>query len=162
MIIFTFLEILMLVLVVTMMPGLNVLVSTALGRLTKTVRLLELCSNHHLCTTSSFFPNNKWHKASWMHPRSKHWHQLDHVITRRRLLCSVRNTRTYHSADCNTDNSLVLSKVVLKPRSFHLSKTKCLPRINTGKTTCPIQSQKFVYAPKKTILHNSSHTLASA
>ena len=125
-------------------------------------RLLELCSNYHLCTTSSFFPNKLQHKASWMHPRSKHQHQLDHVITRKDQLSLVCNTRTYHSADCNTDHFLVLSKVVLEPRPFHLSKTKSLPRINTGNTICQNQSQKFVSAYKRSITSDSSHTSASA
>ena len=124
-------------------------------------RLLELCSSYHLCTTSSFFPNKVHHRASWMHPRSKHWHQLDHVITTRSQLSSVRNTRTYHSADCNTDHSLVLSKVVLKPRPFHRSKSKRLPRINTGNTNCPERTEKFLTALRRSI-NPSSHTSASA
>ena len=125
-------------------------------------RLLELCSNYDLCTTSSFFPNKIQHKASWMHPRSKHWHQLDHVITRRKELSSVRSTRTYHSADCNTDHSLVLSKVTLKPRPFHLSKTKSKPRIDTGNAKCPKRTKKFVAALKKSIRSSSQHHGASA
>ena len=125
-------------------------------------RLLELCSNHHLCTTSSFFPNKVHQRASWMHPRSKHWHQLDHVITSRSQLCTVRNTRTYHSADCNTDHSLVLSKVILKPRPFHLSKPKSLPRINTGNTNCPERTNSFLASLRRSINSSSSHTTASA
>ena len=40
-------------------------------------RLLELCTFHDLCITSSFLRTKPQHKVSWKHSRSKHWHQLD-------------------------------------------------------------------------------------
>ena len=40
-------------------------------------RLLELCCSHNLCITNTFFKCKDFHKVSWRHPRSKHWHQLD-------------------------------------------------------------------------------------
>ncbi|XP_047489149.1 uncharacterized protein LOC125039353 [Penaeus chinensis] len=73
-------------------------------------RLLELCCYHGLCVTNTFFPCREIHQVSWRHPRSRHWHQLDLVLTRRKDLASVLLTRTYHSADCDTDHSLVASK----------------------------------------------------
>ena len=47
-------------------------------------RLLELCSYHGLCVTNTFFQTKPQHRVSWRHPRSKHWHQLDMIIVRRR------------------------------------------------------------------------------
>ncbi|XP_037801349.1 uncharacterized protein LOC119596256 [Penaeus monodon] len=47
--------------------------------------LLELCSFHDLCLTNTF-PTKPLHRMSWRHPRSRHWHQLDLVISRRSLL----------------------------------------------------------------------------
>jgi len=49
-------------------------------------RLLELCSLFNLSVASSFFEGSLWSKVTWMHPRSRRWHQLDHVIIRRRQL----------------------------------------------------------------------------
>ncbi|XP_047483313.1 craniofacial development protein 2-like [Penaeus chinensis] len=72
-------------------------------------RLLELCCYHGLCVTNTF-PCKEIDQVSWRHPRSRHWHQLDLVLTRRKDLASVLLTRTYHSADCDTDHSLVASK----------------------------------------------------
>lgn len=60
-------------------------------------------------------------KVSWMHPRSKHWHQLDLALTRRRDLRETLHTRTFHSADCDTDHSLVAAKVRLVPGRIHSS-----------------------------------------
>ncbi|GFO31429.1 hypothetical protein PoB_005793400 [Plakobranchus ocellatus] len=66
------------------------------------------------------------------HPRSRHWHQLDLVIIRRPWLNCVLGTRSYHSADCETDHSKVASKVQLQTRRIHRSKQKGRPRINTA------------------------------
>lgn len=94
-------------------------------------RLLELCSFHGLCITNTLFKCKDIHKVSWRHPRSRHWHQLDLIITRRADLQSVLLTRSYHSADCDTDHSLVASKVRVTPKKIHHAKKKGRPRINT-------------------------------
>ena len=65
------------------------------------------------------------------------WHQLDFVITRRLLLNHVHLTRTYHSADCDIDHSLVVSKVRLCPRQIPRSKPMGRPRIDTARTSMP-------------------------
>ena len=97
-------------------------------------RLLELCCNRNLCVTNTYFQVKQKHCVSWMQPRSRQWHHLDLVITKRELLNSIRFTRTYHSADCDTDHSLVLSKITLSPKKLHYAKPKGLPKINTGHT----------------------------
>ncbi|XP_063585836.1 uncharacterized protein LOC134763209 [Penaeus indicus] len=83
---------------------------------------------------------------SWRHPRSHHWHQLDFVATRRSLLNQVLVTRSYHSADCDTDHSLVASKVRLLPRRAHHSKQKPRPRINIARTNKPELQEHFAIA----------------
>ena len=47
---------------------------------------------------------------------------------------SIHITQTYHSADCDTDHSLVLSKITLSPKKLHYAKPKGLPKINTSHT----------------------------
>jgi len=107
-------------------------------------RLLEFCCHRNLCVTNTFFQNKLCHRASWRHPRSKHWHQLDLIITRRGSLNSVRNTRAYHSADCDTDHSLVISNIKIKPKKLHTLKRKCQPRIDASKASCPARNQILV------------------
>ena len=106
-------------------------------------RLLELCSYHDLCITNTVFSIKPHHRVSWRHPRSRHWHQLDLAITRRPSLNSVLVTRSYRSADCDTDHSLVASKVRLQPKRIQSSKQKGRPRINTAKTALPDLCEKF-------------------
>ena len=44
--------------------------------------LLEFCCRNGLCITNTFFKHQPWHKATWMHPRSKGLHMIDFIITR--------------------------------------------------------------------------------
>ena len=39
--------------------------------------LLEFCSEHQLVITNTLFQEKNRFKATWRHPRSKHWHLLD-------------------------------------------------------------------------------------
>ena len=74
-------------------------------------RLLELCSIQQLAVTNTYFAGKLCWKTSWMHPRSKHWHQIDLILTRQRDLREIYYTKTYQSADCDTDHSLVCAKI---------------------------------------------------
>ena len=100
-------------------------------------RLLEICSYHELSITNSFFQTKPQHKVSWRHPRSKHWHQLDLIITRQSTIKCVLITRTFHSADCDTDHSLVCCKIRLKPKRTHSARPEGKVRIDVTKTTHP-------------------------
>jgi hypothetical protein len=99
-------------------------------------RLLELCCRNGLCITNTIFPGKPHRKMSWCHPRSKKWHQLDFIIVRQKHRGEVHNTRTYHSADCDTDHSLVLSTMLLKPRPHH-SQVKQSRKIDVTKAGLP-------------------------
>ena len=99
-------------------------------------RLLEFCSFHNLAVTNTFFQHKDHHKVTWRHPRSKHWHQLDMIVCKKRDLNAVKDTCSMHSADCDTDHILVRSRVSITPQKMHHSKTLGLPRINASRTSC--------------------------
>ena len=84
------------------------------------------------------------HQASWRHPRSKHWHQLDLVITRRTDLASILLTRSYHSADCGTDHALIASRVRATPKKLQHSKKKGRLCITTCCVSNPEKTQQFI------------------
>ena len=122
-------------------------------------RLLEVCCQHGLCVTNTFYSTKFQHKVSWRHPRSKHWHQLDLILVRRSTLPSVKLTRSYQSADCDTDHSLVCSKVKLQARSLHRSQTFGRSCIDTSKTQDQEKVMAFASALEESI-DGSSNTSA--
>jgi len=77
--------------------------------------LLELCAEHRLNITNSNFRLRRRFKTTWMHPRSKHWHTLDYIITRQQHRPEVMITRAMLGADdCWTDHRMLLSKLKFK------------------------------------------------
>ena len=54
-----------------------------------------------------------------------------------------QNTRSMHSADCNTDHNLVHSKIHFVPRKMRHFKTKSLPCINASRASCLITTPRL-------------------
>ena len=73
--------------------------------------LLEFCSDHQLIITNTLFQREDRLKAARRHPHSKHWHLLDHTLTRQRDTRDILHTTMMPSADCYTDHRLVRCKV---------------------------------------------------
>ena len=97
-------------------------------------QLLTHCSYHEFCITNTFFSTKPHHRVSWRHPRSKHWHQLDLILMRQTHLKNFLVTRTYHSADCDTNHLLVCCNLKLQAKKFHCTKQEGKPRIDVSKT----------------------------
>ena len=96
--------------------------------------LLALCSEFELVITNTVFKHKQHHKTTWMHPRSKHWHLLDYVITRQKDRSDVLDTRVMRGADCATDHSMVRSKLALRIRPpRNKSKGKPPSKLNVRK-----------------------------
>ncbi|XP_076041841.1 uncharacterized protein LOC143025721 [Oratosquilla oratoria] len=101
------------------------------------------------------------HRVSWCHPRSKHWHQLDLSLIRRSNIKLVQITRTYHSADCDTDHSLVCCKIRLQPKKLHKSKQKGKPRMNTMGMHLPEKVEEFAKSLQKALSVEHQHCSAA-
>ena len=121
-------------------------------------RLLEFCCFHNLCVTNTYFQNKDRRKASWTHPRSNHLHQLDLVITRADSINNVCNTKAYHSADCDTDHSLVASWVKVAPKRLDCAEKKCQPRINTNQNVDPENNALFIQRLWETLISDPSQS----
>ncbi|XP_076036407.1 uncharacterized protein LOC143022192 [Oratosquilla oratoria] len=93
------------------------------------LRLLTLCSEHSLTITNTKFQLRNMHKATWMHPRSGHWHLLDYVIVRQRDISEVLITRVMRGAEASTDHRLVRSILRLKIRPI-TRRRNLSPKIN--------------------------------
>ena len=105
--------------------------------------LLELCSLFNLSVASSFFKGPLRSKVTWMHPRSRRWHHLDHVIIRRRQLRNLKQCHSMHSADCGTDHDLVRCKLQITPKKFYQARPKPLPLVNASSTRDSLRNQRF-------------------
>ena len=75
------------------------------------------CSEHQIIITNTLFQQKDRFNATWRHPRSKHWHLLDYVLTRQHDTRDVLHIRVMPSADCNTDHRLVRCKVAFTFKS---------------------------------------------
>ena len=136
-------------------------------------RLLELCTYNDLFIANSYFRTKPQHKVSRRHPRSKHWHQLDLILFRRAALKNVLHTRSYHSADCNKDHSLVCCKIRLQLKRFHRTKKQRNPVLRSAKchnqTSCHnlqrlLRNSSMPHSPKCLLQRSEkfSETLCTA
>ena len=106
-------------------------------------RLLEFCSERDLVITNTVFGVKECQRVSWCHPRSKHWHQLDLVITRKKHMNTVKVTRSFHSADCDTDHSLVASRVEITHKRIHRRRPEARPKVNAMVAKEPERKKTF-------------------
>ena len=101
--------------------------------------MLSFCASHGLSFTNTMFQLKDIHKGTWMHPRSRHWHQLDYVLTRRKRLNDVLSTRVSRSTECGTDHHMLVSRVNIHTSKYKSQTTKPdrPPRLNIDRLHDP-------------------------
>ena len=100
--------------------------------------LLQLCSEFELAICNTFSHQKEEHKSTWTHPRSKHGHILDYIITRRRDIQDMCTVRVMRGAECGTDHQLVRGKFKLRiMRKKRSEGIKVPKRINVSKLRIP-------------------------
>ena len=75
--------------------------------------LLNMCAEHQLTITNTLYQQANKYKASWMHPRSKHWHLIDYVIVLQRDSRDVTKTCTMGATTFWSDHRMVRSRMRL-------------------------------------------------
>lgn len=78
------------------------------------LRLLSFCKEFDMCITNTCFQQKNRFKTTWMHPRSKDWHMIDYVITKRRDRNNFKLTRSFHTTCYLSDHALLRSKASLR------------------------------------------------
>ena len=101
--------------------------------------LLTLCSEEGLIITNTLFKQSQIHKVAWMHPRSKHWHLIDYVITRRR---DIRNILDHHMGhergDCWTDHVLLRCRAAFQlARKHHRQASSAKKKLDVKSLSVP-------------------------
>ena len=108
--------------------------------------LLTTCAVHDLSITSTMFQQATRNKTTWMHPRSKHWHMLDYVITRKSDRGDFLVTKSMCGATCWTDHRLVVSKVNLRIHPKRRPQgVKTAKRLNVNSLKCHETKDKFTH-----------------
>ena len=98
------------------------------------INLLQLCTEFQLAICNTFFHHKLKHKVTWTHPRSKHGHILDYIITRRRDLRDVCSVRVMRGADCDTDHKMLRAKLkIIIRRKVRVNGVKVPKRIDVSK-----------------------------
>ena len=96
--------------------------------------LLALCTEFDQIVTNTMFKQKDAHKTTWTHPRSRHGHMIDFIITRCRDNMDICSTRTMRGANCGTDHQMKRSRVIFSIRKKHNQKGAMKPvKLNTSK-----------------------------
>ena len=79
--------------------------------------LLEFYIRFELGAMGTMFQQKDSLKNTWQHLRSKHWHQLDHVLTNQAAQQHIKVTKINQAADFFTDHKLLVAKCLfsIKP-----------------------------------------------
>jgi len=86
------------------------------GQNSNRLRLLSLCATNQLIITNTVFQQSTKFKTTWQHPRSGHWHMIDHVITRQRDLSDITITSAMWRSKCNINHWLIRSRMRIHER----------------------------------------------
>ena len=114
--------------------------------------LLSLCSELKLSITNSHFQLPDRLKGTWRHPRSKHWHTLDYIITRQNYQNHVNITHAHRGTECWSDHRLVRSKIkIILPKKPRRTKPAIRKKLDVGKLECQQLQEKFAKEIKRSI-----------
>ena len=106
--------------------------------------LLALCSEFEQIVTNTMFKQKDQRKTTWMHPRSKHWHMIDFIITRCRDKMDIHSTRVMRGANCWTDHQMLRSKVAFRIRQKHNRQGTSKPtNLNIAKLSTTSHRESF-------------------
>ena len=79
-----------------------------------------------------------------MHPRSKHWHLIDYIITRRRDIKNIKVTRAMRGADCWTDHVLLRCKASFQIAGRHRKQpSNVMKKLDVKKLNSPEMQQEL-------------------
>ena len=106
--------------------------------------LLALCSEFELIVTNTKFKQKDERKTTWMHPRSKHWHMTDFIITRCRVKMDIHSTRVMRGANCWTDHQMLRSKLAFRIRQkYNRQGTSKPTKLNIAKLSTTSHRERF-------------------
>ena len=117
--------------------------------------LLALCTEFDLIVTNTMLKQKDAHNTTWTHPRSRHGHMIDFIITRCRDKMDICSTRTMRGANCGTDHQM-LSSAIFSIRRKHNQKGAMKPvKLNTSKLRNTSHAESLVQEMDNTLAQSS-------
>ena len=103
------------------------------------------CTEFDLIVTNTMFKQEDAHKTTWTHPRSRHVHIIDLIITRCRDKMDICSTRTMRGANCGRDHQILRSRVIFSIRKKHNQIGAMKPvKLNTSKLRNTSRAESLV------------------
>ncbi|MXP61705.1 hypothetical protein FD744_25325 [Pantoea sp. Taur] len=97
-------------------------------------RLINFAASRDMIVGSTLFAHKDIHKGTWTTPDRLHVNQIDHILVDKRHKSSLKNVRTFRSANVDSDHFLCIAHItpkisfkksggpIIKPRRYNLSK----------------------------------------
>jgi len=82
-------------------------------------RLLEFALEHDMIICNMKFQQKNCRKWTWRSNDGKTRNMIDMILIRRKWATSVQQCRTFQNADINSDHSLVMANIKIKPKKKH-------------------------------------------
>ena len=76
--------------------------------------LLQVCAFNKLAITNTTYKHNENRRVTWISPDGNIHNQIDYIIINQHWKKTIKNSRSYHSADIGSDHSLVVAKFKIK------------------------------------------------
>uniref|UniRef100_A0A8D8XEA4 Craniofacial development protein 2 n=1 Tax=Cacopsylla melanoneura TaxID=428564 RepID=A0A8D8XEA4_9HEMI len=103
-------------------------------------RLIEFCARNKLVISNTHFKHHKRRRYTWKAPGDVRRAQIDYIMVRERFKNQVKNSRSYPSADIESDHNLVIMHCELKYKK--LTKRKPKP-IDMSMLKDPIKRREY-------------------
>ena len=107
-------------------------------------RLLEICASHHLGISNTFFQHKNSHAYTWYKWGDKTVRsQVDYIITRRKEIRNIMDTRVILSENVSTDHRMVVATIRKENRRNRIGSTFQRRSVNIKKLTKPDINRKY-------------------
>ena len=80
---------------------------------TRGLKLLQFCAINDLFIANSIFKHKEKRRYTWISP-DRTEKQIDYIIMSKKLKPTLKNCRSYHSAEIGSDHSIVIANIYVK------------------------------------------------
>jgi len=76
--------------------------------------LLQFCAINDLIIANTIFKHKESRRYTWISPDLTTKKQIDYILMPRKFKSTLKNCRSYHSAEVGSDHSLVIANIIIK------------------------------------------------